>query len=214
MGPTSPATSPPTSGNRSGGGTGGGPSNGSVGMTLLPETFLPGEFDVVCGRGKRAYNHIGNENFRIKVASMLEDYSKAKTKVDKSHVLNDVVAQIRSASPGGGFVKQDPKSGRWFEVGDFLAREKTSQAFRDCMQDSYKSSSAAKRKKRLEGQAKCTTKFSLDAGFEPGSFAGKKSSRAEQTNRGELNLITVLMQFCRRAFLTQDRTSYVQQRKS
>jgi hypothetical protein len=89
---------------------------------------------------------------------MLDDYAKAKSKLDKSGVLASLVDQIRAASPNGGFVKQD-ESGRWFEVGDFLAREKTSQAFRDALHERYKSSNVAKKKRRQEEQARAHDKF-------------------------------------------------------
>lgn len=127
-------------------------------MNLLPEDFEPGEFDVICGRGKKCYSHIGNDKFRQRVMGMLDEYSKARSKLDKSAVLNDVVEQVRLASPQGGFVKQE-ESGRWYEVGDFLAREKTSQAFRDCLHDSYKSSNVAKKKRRKEEQARQSEKL-------------------------------------------------------
>jgi len=39
-------------------------------------------------------------------------------------------------------------------VGDFLAREKVSQSFRDALSDRYKSSNKTKRKRRIEEQAK------------------------------------------------------------
>lgn len=116
-------------------------------MTLLPEDFTPSEDDVICGRGKKCYAHVGNDRFRLRVIGMLGEYRKARSKLDKSKVLSDVVEQVRLNSPRGGFVKQD-NSGRWFEVGDFLAREKTSQAFRDALHENYKSSNVAKKKRR------------------------------------------------------------------
>jgi hypothetical protein len=127
-------------------------------MTLLASDFEPGEHDVICGRGKKCYSHVGNENFKRRVEAMLDEYAKAKSKLDKSGVLASLVDQIRAASPTGGFVKQDD-SGRWFEVGDFLAREKTSQAFRDALHERYKSSNVAKKKRRQEEQAKAHDKF-------------------------------------------------------
>jgi hypothetical protein len=89
--------------------------------------------------------------------TFLDEYSGARTKVDKSAVLNKVVEEVRLRSPNGGFVKQDA-DGVWHEVGDFLAREKTSQAFRDALHDRYKSSNVSKKKRRQEEQAKVTTK--------------------------------------------------------
>jgi hypothetical protein len=90
---------------------------------------------------------------------MLDKYSQARSKLDKSSVLNDVVEQVRVASPRGGFIKQDEATRRWFEVGDFLAREKTSQTFRDALHEHYKSSSVAKKKRRQKEQAKVSEKL-------------------------------------------------------
>jgi hypothetical protein len=90
-------------------------------VTLLPEGFTPGDNDVICGRGKKCYSHIGNERFRQKVSAVLSAYSQAKSKLDKSNVLSSVVDQVRNASRDGGFVKQT-EDGRWADVGDFLAR--------------------------------------------------------------------------------------------
>lgn len=118
-------------------------------MTLLPEDFTPSDDDVICGRGKKCYAHVGNDRFRERVMGMLDEYRKARSKLDKSKVLSDVVEQVRLNSPRGGFVKQDA-SGRWHEVGDFLAREKTSQAFRDALHENYKSSNVAKKKRRQQ----------------------------------------------------------------
>jgi hypothetical protein len=51
-------------------------------------------------------------------------------------------------NPIGGFIKKDSATGLWFQVGEFLAREKTSQAFRDALHDSYKSSNSSRKKRR------------------------------------------------------------------
>jgi len=130
-------------------------SKGEAGhsMTLLPENFQPGEYDVICGRGRKIFMHAGNEKFRRMVADALEAYSNTVTKLEKSYILCEIVAQVRQNSPNGGFVKKDPKDGRWYEVGDFLAREKTSQAFRDALHDQYKSSNTAKKIRRQAEQA-------------------------------------------------------------
>lgn len=125
-------------------------------MKLLPVEFVPTIDDVICGRGKKCYSHVGNDRFRERVHTMLALYKQARSKLDKSKVLNMVVEQVRQNSPGGGFVKQD-ESGRWYEVGDFLAREKTSQTFRDALHESYKSSSVAKKKRRQQEVTRTST---------------------------------------------------------
>jgi len=114
-------------------------------MTLLPEDFVPGEYDVICGRGRRIFMHPGNVRFRRIVEDCLAEYSNTVTKMEKTFILGDIIAQVRANSPDGGFVKKDAKDGRWYEVGDYLAREKTSQAFRDALFDQYKSSNTAKK---------------------------------------------------------------------
>jgi len=143
-------------------------------MKSLPENFAPGKDDVICGRGKKCYNHIGNNRFRERVERTLDEYRKAHTKLDKSNVLNKVIDEVRAASGVGGFVKQD-SAGCWYEVGDFLAREKTSQAFRDALSESYKSSSVSKKKKR-EQEVKVVVKSETP-------FLGDEFDLASRLNR-------------------------------
>ena len=161
-------------------------------MQALPENFVPGENDVICGRGRKAFNHIGNERFRQLVEKRLEEYSNAVAKLEKSYILSDIVCEVRQRSPDGGFVKKDTNSGRWYEVGDFLAREKTSQAFRDALHDQYKSSNTAKKKRR---QAEQTQKLLMGQHgstrslcFEPryGGIDHQDSSRSLQSGYGGL----------------------------
>jgi hypothetical protein len=51
-------------------------------------------------------------------------YLNVNTKYQKSEVIAKIVAEVRNRSPGGGFVKKDFYSNRWFEVGDEKARDK------------------------------------------------------------------------------------------
>jgi hypothetical protein len=97
----------------------------SEGMRPLPQNFSPGEFDVICGRGKTARDHQGNISFRVAVEHAIDRYAEASSKIEKSLVVSKIIEAIREASPDGGFVKKE--SGRWFEVGDHMAREKVGQ---------------------------------------------------------------------------------------
>lgn len=159
-------------------------------MTLLPEGFTPGDDDVICGRGKKCYSHVGNERFRLVVLESLDDYAQAKSKLDKSGVLARVVDQVRAKSPKGGFVKQLHEDGRWYEVGDFLAKEKTSQMFRDALHERYKSSNVAKKKKRLEEQARHTERLRRIASASTTNPGGvlSRASLAGVPNAGKSNL--------------------------
>jgi len=127
---------------------------GIADIVMLSEDFQPSALDVICGRGKRCYDHEGNRRLEALVITRLDEYSKAESKQAKSEILLNVAEQVRRDSPGGGFVKQD-ESGCWYKVGKFQAREKTSQFFRDALKERYKSSKVSKKKKRkIREQAK------------------------------------------------------------
>jgi hypothetical protein len=85
------------------------------GTRPLPESFVPSEWDVVSGRGRKVYKLVGNERFRCLVALRLQEYLKTTTKLEKTFILGNVMAQVRANSPEGGFVKKCNKSGRWYE---------------------------------------------------------------------------------------------------
>jgi hypothetical protein len=121
-------------------------------MKPLPANFEPGSMDVICARGKQAHSHPGNARFRLSVSMILERYSKATTKLDKSLIVSSIVDTVRQLSPGGGFIKK--QGGCWYEVGDHIAREKVGQSFRDLLHTKYKSSTKAKKHRRREQQAK------------------------------------------------------------
>ena len=108
----------------------------------LSKDFEPGNFDVICGRGKTCYNHPGNINFRKLVETYLTQYDNARSKVAKSMVVSAIANDVRRQSPTGGFVKQDTDTGMWVEVGEYMAREKIGQALRDSLHMKYRSSTA------------------------------------------------------------------------
>jgi hypothetical protein len=60
----------------------------------------------------------GNAEFRDLVASRLDDYSSATSKLEKSAIVSSVLTAVRAKSPNGGFIKKDPLTGQWYEVGE------------------------------------------------------------------------------------------------
>lgn len=116
-------------------------------MTPLDASYQPGPFDVVCGRGKGSYNRPGNKRFRSLVATYIPQYLSAKSKVDKSVVLNTIIDKVHSFSnPDSGtpaqFVKYTKGTG-WVMIGDDHAREKVGHAIREAIaaKDGSRSSS-------------------------------------------------------------------------
>mmetsp|Transcript_14540 Transcript_14540/g.35162 ORF Transcript_14540/g.35162 Transcript_14540/m.35162 type:complete len:199 (-) Transcript_14540:60-656(-) len=120
-------------------------------MTMLCSNFRPGDWDVICARGKEAKNHTGNQRFRQKIGESTQEYASATSRLYKSLVVTSVVNWVRDASPNGGFVKEI--DGMWYEVGDHLAREKVGQSLREQLHSQYKSSAKAKRRRKKEQEA-------------------------------------------------------------
>jgi hypothetical protein len=114
--------------------------------TLLPPTFKPLPYSVVIGRGKEPANATGNRRLTIFVKLQLQNYTKAKSRQEKSVIVSNVLETVQEACPGGAFVKFDGRN--WWEVDDNTAREKIGSMFRDCLHSRYKSSTKAKMAKR------------------------------------------------------------------
>lgn len=106
----------------------------------LPTTFIPRSYDVICAQGKEAKNHSGNIYYRKLITDALDSYSQATSRVEKSQIVTDIVNTVTtnvyaagddSAGQGnggsyGGFIKKDRATGRYYQVGEFFAREKVS----------------------------------------------------------------------------------------
>lgn len=103
-------------------------STSSSSGASLSDDYQPGPNDVVCGRGKGSYNRPGNKKFRELVQRHVEEYLRAKSKLDKSMVLASIVEQVREH---GRFIKR--KAGAWCEIGDEQAREKVGHAIREAI---------------------------------------------------------------------------------
>lgn len=119
-------------------------------MIPLHPHFQPGKLDVICSRGKFAYNSPGNCWFRTMVEEQMDNYANARSKTDKSLVVSILVNRVRAANPQGGFVKNF--GGRWYRVSDRYSREKVGQQFRDLLHTKYRSSTKAKAEKRKRSQ--------------------------------------------------------------
>jgi hypothetical protein len=122
--------------------------------TRLPDDFEPNNYTVLCGRGKKFTESIGNRRLRIIVSMYLERYDKATCKIGKSVVVSIVIDIIQEA--GGLFCRRENDT--WWEIGPSAAREKVGALFRDFLHTKYRSSTKSKiiqrRRKRLNPRAK------------------------------------------------------------
>lgn len=139
----------------------------------------------------------GNQRLRLIVDTFVERYANSTSRQDKSDILSTIVNTVRGSSPHGGFVKEDTTTGRWFEVGDFLAREKVSQAFRDALSHSYRSSKKFKHEKRRKRDkaaklAKQMAEGKSEASAKPPkkqSGAARKAPSSPLQRRGKLSVL-------------------------
>ena len=98
-------------------------------QTILPEDYELNDRDICCGRGKGSWNHPGNQIFQTLVQANAQKYQDAASKNEKSVVVASIVNGILKS--GGRFVKQVKDSGRWVDIGETNARDKTGHAIRD-----------------------------------------------------------------------------------
>ena len=85
--------------------------------SMLPKDYVLGRNDVMCGRGKRFYQHSGNKRLRKIIRQNLDRYYEAPSKSAKSTIIHETVNEVKNEqlSPGK-FIKYDPLAERFYEV--------------------------------------------------------------------------------------------------
>ena len=116
----------------------------------LPLCFQPRDQHVIIGRGRTVKQSPGNLQFAKVIQDIAPDYRKAVCKADKATVLTKLVHLVYSQAPDAGFVKKDKVTGRWSTVDEALARATASQALRNYLSDTYRSSQQFRRQQRLQ----------------------------------------------------------------
>ena len=96
---------------------------------VLPEDFVPGSLDVVCGRGKGYYNRPGNRLMLEIVSKHIGTYRDAATKTAKGQVLETIMQNLRS----GGIIFVKQKNKQWIRLTEKEARVKVRHAVREAV---------------------------------------------------------------------------------
>jgi hypothetical protein len=103
-------------------------------MVLISESEM-GQYDVICGRTKMAFNNVGNRRFRVTISLALERFVGAPSRKDKSVVIRSVTDML--LGNGGRFLQQvnKNKSGGsgvvFYELNKKQSRIKVGHALRD-----------------------------------------------------------------------------------
>lgn len=92
------------------------------------ENLAFGPNDVLSGRNKLSFNHIGNRRFREIVAQSIDDYNTAQSRSEKYGIVETIMSHI--AKSGGRFLKQ-VDDGSWQELDVETVRQKIAHAIRD-----------------------------------------------------------------------------------
>mmetsp|Transcript_298 Transcript_298/g.494 ORF Transcript_298/g.494 Transcript_298/m.494 type:complete len:348 (-) Transcript_298:261-1304(-) len=102
------------------------------------DSTSPRPKDVLCGKGKAVFDHVGNRRFRFIVAMNIDKYHKQMTKVARSAMVRSITDQVLSS--GARFLKRSDNTAeklddRWFVLSKEEARAKVSQTMRDAARD-------------------------------------------------------------------------------
>lgn len=110
--------------------------------------------DVLCGRGKNSFNHIGNKEFRDIVAVAIPGYVAAVSRSNKSEIVTNIVRLVREN--GGRFLKRDGKRGVWYVLNYTQSKEKAGHAIRDATITEDSKKERANKRKKQRGQRTST----------------------------------------------------------
>ena len=151
-------------------------------MQTLPITFIPGPSNVICGRGKKTNSHSGNQFYQNLIRNTIPQYCQAISKHEKTMLVSDILMTIKTNGPDSGFIKKkqtDDGCCCYYHVSDQFAREKIGQNLRDYLSNKYRSSTKAKRKRRVAGSTKRID--TVDDIVQSNQFVNKRMKRLTTT---------------------------------
>lgn len=96
----------------------------------LESDYEPTDHDILCGRSRESFHHVGNRYLRTLVAIHLKRYIVGN-RAEKTKMAKEVVNAVRES--GGKFIKFDEARNLWFEIDEKGARSKVAHAFRDSL---------------------------------------------------------------------------------
>eukprot|EP00804_Cyclotella_cryptica_P001550 CCRYP_003755-RA/>CCRYP_003755-RA protein AED:0.36 eAED:0.36 QI:24/1/1/1/1/0.66/3/0/156 len=144
----------------------------------------PHAHDVLSGRGNLVNRHRGNVNFRSLVKKYKEEYV-ACPKSHKSMYSKLIYDEIRSLDPAGRFLKQDPNTKLWSDIGKKTALAKIRQALREGAPELLRDLQTSEQS-RLNASTSSEGKFARAANF--GDNATDNSTSIEPCNEPKKSL--------------------------
>ena len=107
--------------------------------------------DVVCARGRKYFNHHGNQVYRKLIDVAKKQYSQAPKRLAKSLIVSQIIDAIQE---GGRFIKLVGKGkNSTIEIcEEVFIREKVTQSLRDTLSFKYSSSTKRKKERKVKDQ--------------------------------------------------------------
>ena len=98
----------------------------------------PQPIDVLCGRGRTAFKHEGNQRLRDQIIENALRFARASSKPEKSAIVRSVLKYVQSS--GGRFLKRiKGATGMWQLATYIESRDRVSHALRDAVANKVKS---------------------------------------------------------------------------
>jgi len=141
------------------------PSDASIvnGKMIILHYSTINDNDILCGRDKVSFSHIGNKKFRAMIDRRRKEYQSSTLKEEKTKIIVQIVTMIKENN--GRFLKRTStdnlntndsillnaldstiSSQYWYAVNDQCAHEKVSHALRSCKHRKKKPSILKKKK--------------------------------------------------------------------
>jgi hypothetical protein len=121
---------------------------------------VPRPIDVLMGREKLAFTHVGNSHYHYLINEYQERYDACETKIEKTIIASALAMQIKES--GGRFLLRKKGETTWSEAAESVVSEKVTNAFRG------RRKTAIKRNKRsYDGTPDTASKRRLPDVYEP-----------------------------------------------
>ena len=95
----------------------------------LQDIDQPHSHDVLLCQGDEAASHLGNAQWRMLVQANLRIYLSLGRMHYKRLLVHSIIVAIRGQDPSGRFLKKDPRTNLWHDVGNSEAQIWTSSLF-------------------------------------------------------------------------------------
>jgi hypothetical protein len=121
---------------------------------------VPRPIDVLMGREKLAFTHVGNSHYQYLIGEYQDRYDACETRIEKTIIASTLAMKIKES--GGRFLLRKKGETTWSEAAESVVSEKVTNAFRG------RRKTAIKRNKRsYDGTPDTASKRRLPDVYEP-----------------------------------------------